>query len=125
MTNPRGETKKAPHRPRIEICWFATFGFMENGDRIPPCDGRLVRCHLIPKQIIRRARGKVWDDRAWVWACGGPIGNAGHHGMLDTSKTLRLPRVAIPDETEEFAAELGLEWWLDRTYGAKDVNANT
>lgn len=60
-----------------------------------------------------------WDERAWRWACGGPMGNAGHHGMLDTARTLRIPRHAIPAETEEFAVEHGLGWWLDREYGER------
>lgn len=84
---------------------------------MPACDGRLVRAHLIPKRLIKRSGGAVWDRRAWVWACGGPMGNGGHHGMLDASRTLRLPRGAIPAGTEELAIELGLEWFLDKEYG--------
>ena len=44
------------------------------------------------------------------------MGNAGHHGMLDASRTLRVPRDRIPAGTEHLAAELGLTWWLDREY---------
>jgi hypothetical protein len=99
-----------------------------------PCDGRLVRAHLIPAQLLKRetnaavrARAMtqatqdmlVWDPRAWVWMCGGPTGIGGHHGRLDYSRRLRIPRHRIPPETEEFAAELGLGWWLDRTYGER------
>lgn len=105
-----------------------------------PCEGRLVRAHLVRQQVIQRelldARGQVnellgaqgkgrlprshdlrWDSRTWVWACGGPTGNGGHHGMLDHSRTLRVPRAALPEDVEEFAAEFGLGWWLDREYG--------
>lgn len=94
-------------------CWFA---------RLPgasACDGRLVRCHLIPRQTIRRevSRSAVLDIRTWVWGCGGPMGVGGHHGMLDYSRTLRIPRNRLPAQVEEFAAEHGLTWWLDRTYG--------
>lgn len=97
-------------RPR---CWLAEL------PDAGPCDGRLRKCHLIPKQTIKREVGKaaMWDDRAWVWGCGGPTGIGGHHGMLDYSRTLRVPRAALPVAVEAFAAEVGLTWWLDREYG--------
>jgi hypothetical protein len=60
---------------------------------------------------------RVWDRGAWVWACGGlGFGNGGHHGMLDHSRTLRVPLEALPSATIELAVELGLDWWLDREY---------
>jgi len=99
------------------MCFLGLFGRLEHDDPMPACDGRLVRCHLIPKQTIRGAGGDVWDRRAWVWGCGGPTGVGGHHGMLDQSRKLRLPRSAIPAGVEELALELGLCWWLDETYG--------
>jgi hypothetical protein len=112
-------------------CWLAGFS-----DR--PCDGRLVRAHLISQQVLRRdvwSRRSlmrwsipgfpdrfddlVWDPAVWVWACGGPHGNAGHHGMLDHQGIgpIRIPRAAIPERTERFAELVGLGWFLDRTYG--------
>lgn len=100
-----------------------------------PCDGRLTRAHLVPQQLLKRtwnqredlreqakAEGRtlrevLWDPRCWVPCCGGPMGNGGHHGMLDQSRKLRIPREKLPPGVEEFAAELGLLWWLDREYG--------
>jgi hypothetical protein len=114
-----------------------------------PCGGRLVRCHLIPKALLKRefphgavrldghwhrltratpAKERVglqyWrlsqmcsDPRSWVLGCGGPMGVSGHHGRLDVSRTLRVPRALLPAAVEEFAAEYGLTWWLTRTYG--------
>jgi len=113
----RGGVRHAP--APSSFCFFRAFGVIEHGDPMPLCSGRLVRCHLIPKVVLERAGGRVWDRRAWVWACGGETGVAGHHGMLDSSRTLRLPRAAIPEGTEELAYELGLMWWLDRTYGSR------
>jgi hypothetical protein len=104
-----------------------------------PCDGALIRAHLIPRQKIKQAvRGnhyfpeshkvsaveqqqraiRDWldDPRSWVPCCGGPMGLSGHHGMLDVSRKLRISRDVLPAAVEEFAAELGLMWWLDRTY---------
>lgn len=127
------------------VCFFAGAG-------AGPCDGALIRAHLVPKQLLRREfpegvamfdgawisvrelRRRVTpegranyrtrslrelhdDERSWVPCCGGPQGNAGHHGMLDQSRRLRIPRAALPAAVEEFAAELGLGWWLDREYG--------
>lgn len=90
------------------------------------CDGSLVRCHLIPQQLLRRELGRGWrkaaaDPRTWVWGCGGPMGCSGHHGMLDYSRTLRVPRERLPEAVVAFAAEAGLLWWLDREYGPLSV----
>jgi len=63
------------------------------------------------------------DSASWVWACGGPSGVGGHHGMLDYARTLRIPRYRLPERTEEFAQDLGLGWWLDRTYGSLEAAA--
>ena len=101
-------------------CWLAQFSDT-------PCDGQLIRAHLLPKQKIRQEinarrltkaekQELYWDPRCWVPACGGPTGIGGHHGLLDGLK-LTVPRAALPEGLEEFAAELGLSWWLDRTYG--------
>lgn len=86
------------------------------------CDGRLVKCHLLPQQLLRRELGRGWrrvamDPRSWVWGCGGGVGVGGHHGALDYARTLRVPRERIPAATEALAAELGLAWWLEREYG--------
>jgi hypothetical protein len=95
-------------------CWFA--GLPDAG----PCDGRLVRCHLIRRQVLRRelnAPPAVVDDpRCWVWGCGGPTGAAGHHGALDTARTLRVPRDRLPAAFVEFVEELWLGWWAEREY---------
>lgn len=123
------------------VCFFA--GVRGAG----PCDGQLIRAHLVPRQLLKRefpygaslgehgwfalGRSQAWyhgltvvrvdelvaDPRSWVPCCGGPMGNAGHHGMLDVSKRLRIARADLPAAVEEFAAELGLGWWLDREYG--------
>lgn len=109
-----------------------------------PCDGALIRAHLIPRQRIVRARKTavwtkdttpaqfrmlqrpeqelVWDERVWVPMCGGPMGNAGHHGMLDAGgvRRLRLVRAWLPSAVEAFAVEYGLEASLERDYGPKE-----
>lgn len=95
------------------VCWLAQFS-----DK--PCDGKLRKCHLIKQQTIVREIGEryAWDPAVWVWGCGGPMGPGGHHGMLDYSRTLRIPRAALPEALEAFAFKHGLDWWLDREYGA-------
>jgi hypothetical protein len=117
------------------VCWFRLYGVMEHDDPVPPCDGQLVRCHLIPKQELRRLpefracrnfnerEAFLYDRRAWAWGCGGPMGDGGHHGLFDHSRRLCFPREAVPAGTEELAYELGLLWFLDRTYGPKELTA--
>lgn len=36
------------------------------------------------------------DPRSWVWACGGPTGVEGHHGMLDCTRSLRVDFGGLP-----------------------------
>lgn len=98
-------------------CWLAAFSDV-------PCDGRMEKAHLVRQQTIKREiRGAedpkaiLWDSRVLRPGC------YRHHTMLDQAKTLRIPREAIPVETEQYAAELGLTWWLDRTYLRTDVAA--
>lgn len=87
------------------------------------CEGRLIHAHLIKRQTLMRECGAnrgnlaIDDSRSYVWACGGIMGNAGHHGMLDASRTLRIPRTMLPAGLEVLAQELGLLWWLEREYG--------
>lgn len=107
-----------------EVCWLARF---DPDGR--PCDGPPDRAHLIPKSLIRRRLreggitdlkaqgGVVWSRAVWVCAC------RYHHGQLDVSKRLRVPRGAIPQETEAYAAILGLTGWLDREYGRRDADS--
>jgi hypothetical protein len=92
-------------------CWLAQFSKT-------PCDGQLVRCHLIPRQILRReGHADLIDDRrTWVPGCGGPTGIGGHHGELDSSRRLRIPIWDIPTETLLLAEEIGLGWWIEREY---------
>jgi hypothetical protein len=93
---------------------------MELGDPMPPCDGRLVKCHLIPRQVLRRHGVGEMAPGSWVWGCGGPTGSGGHHGMFDFSRTLRLSREMIPQDTERLAKTVGLLWYLDREYGRRE-----
>lgn len=110
-----------------------------------PCDGALVRAHLVPRQLLKKsfphgvllehgtwrranryedryelphrsAGALALDERSWVLCCGGPMGNGGHHGQLDVSRRLRLSHDQLPATVIEFANELGLGWYLDRTY---------
>lgn len=112
----------------VEVCWLAQFAPAVS------CRGPVVRCHLVPKQTIRREvwnqrealrpllvqLGKVFpstlrllqgDPRCWRLGC------EIHHHMLDSSRKLRIPRERLPRETEAFCSDYGLLWWLDREYG--------
>jgi hypothetical protein len=116
-----------------------------------PCDGPLIRAHLIPKRMIKRevfsallARGVekplarlslvdyAMDERCWVMCCGGLTGIGGHHAELDApgvSVAPRLRRDELPEGLEAFVAELdgmlvGREpfaVWMDKTYGERST----
>lgn len=115
-----------PLQPKHCLCYFAVFGFMEpwaDGTlvKMPPCDGRLVKCHLIKRTVLRSAgcgHNLEWAEPVWTWGCGGPMGNSGHHGLFDFGR-LKLPRSAISSETEAFAERFGLGWYLDEKYGER------
>lgn len=71
---------------------------------------------------VRSLKSLQDDSATWVWACGGDMGLEGHHGDLDgrrgVHRPLRVPRGALPAETERFALDFGLASYLDRKYGA-------
>jgi hypothetical protein len=102
-------------------CYLAAFSDV-------PCGGRMERAHLIRLQTLRRELRKTWamlelseeDMQAMLWspAVWRPACHV-HHGLLDQSKALRIPREAIPVETEVFAVKHGVDWWLSRTYGER------
>lgn len=109
-------------------CFLGRHGLYSVGDMaslMPACEGRLIRAHIIPQRVLKQhlpsheIPNLLWSPAVWVWACGGSMGNAGHHGALDSSRALRLPRAAIPARTEVFAARWNLTWWLDVEYGVK------
>src|SRR4051812_26964881 len=99
-------------------CWLAPFSTR-------PCEGRLIRAHLIPRQLLKReGLARFIDDPAtWVPGCGGITGCSGHHGQLDSARTLRVPREALPEALEAFCADHGLLWFLDREYGPLEMAA--
>lgn len=93
-----------------ESCFLAAFSSR-------PCDGALIRAHLIAKQALRRRGFDPWDERSWVWACGGPWpGLSGHHGAFDAFK-LRVPAVALPGALVEMCEEFGMVPYIERRYG--------
>jgi hypothetical protein len=47
-------------KPESNGCFLARFS-------ATPCSGRLVRCHLVPKQMLKREKLDPWDQRTWVW----------------------------------------------------------
>jgi hypothetical protein len=108
------------HRYSRPACWFAE----TLGAPAGMCDGQLVRAHLVPKQAVWReirwldesTSLTLWDERAWVWACGGPTGIGGHHGMFDSGR-IAVPPEKLPTGLREYLAELGLEWMIERYFG--------
>lgn len=83
-----------------------------------PCDGPIDRCHLIPKQRLKREcpAVDVWAPAWWVNGC------RHHHANFDNWVT-RIPRSAVPAVTEKAAVDAGIVWSLDRDYGPREVAA--
>lgn len=78
---------------------------------------KVERAHLEATGLeYRSLHALISDPRIWRWGCGGPTGIGGHHGKVDGLQ-LRISRYKLPQSVEEFADELGITWWLDRTYG--------
>lgn len=72
-----------------------------------------IECHhvLSRQQLRRHGHGdKVWDARNGI-----PLAPRVHE--RHTLAVERVPRASLPVAAEEFAAELGLTWLLDRVYG--------
>jgi hypothetical protein len=106
-------------------CWFK---------RLPdagPCEGRLVKCHLIKRQVLVRELGKregerlVRDDRTWVWGCGGPMGPGGHHGQFKPDGPKGIPLSLLPEGYTRLMAELGLWWYVERTFNRRSSFEDT
>jgi len=70
----------------------------------------MQQAHLIPKQLLRREHLPLWKKAVWVWAC------ADHHAAFDNARSIRVPRTAIPQSTEQFAKRHELTWYLDRHF---------
>ena len=109
------QRKKVPMSYYNKDCWLAHHGVSERGF-ITPCEGRLVRVHLLPQQLLKREGGEPGDPRSYILGCGGITGIGGHHGELDSARTLRIPYLELPAGLLEMAEELGLGWWLEREY---------
>lgn len=112
--------------PRLEreenpACFLAAHGHLEKGGALPPCEGLLVRCHLIDQQELNRRGLEVGDPATYVAGCGGLTGLGGHHGMFDggSPNKLRLRFADLPPNTVRFAEEHGLVPWLERKYGPR------
>jgi hypothetical protein len=118
---------------------------------IVPCDGPLDAAHLIRAQKIRHAfpfgawrwpsgewtpivraeemhglegavERRTLDELVYDPSIGVPACRR-HHGMLDTARTLRIPREALPEGVTEFARAFGLLWWLDTEYTHRETEA--
>jgi len=106
-------------------CWFKSL------PDAGPCDGRLVKCHLIKRQVLERELGKreggrlVRDDRTWVWGCGGPMGPGGHHGQFKPDGAKPIPLSRLPLGFLRLMADLDLWWYVERTFNRRSSFEDT
>lgn len=101
---PTDEQLAARHRT---ACWLSRFSDLD-------CRGPLQLCHLIDKQRLRAngvTEDDIWDERVVVNGC------EHHHGAVPKGD---IPRDELPPGLEEYAAEHGLTWSLDRDFGTLD-----
>jgi hypothetical protein len=52
----------------------------------------------------------LWDPRVGV-----PV-RRWHHDQWENAR-LSVPRASLPAEVETFAEEVGLQWWIERSFG--------
>jgi hypothetical protein len=88
---------------------------MEKGDPLPPCEGRLIRAHLIPQQLLHRRGLEPGDPATYRLSCGGISGLGGHHGLFDQHR-LEVPFRELPDDTVAFAIAYDLIPHLERRF---------
>jgi hypothetical protein len=77
-----------------------------------PCEGVLQAHHAITAQSLRKAglREHLTDPRVGAAVCY-------RHHRRHHNRAEPLKRAMLPMRVEEFAAEHGLVWLLDRYYG--------
>ena len=74
--------------------------------------------HLIPKRLLKSEGyvDRLWDRANAMVLC--RICHARHENAF-----ARIPAGRIPHEGWRFAQDLGLDWYLERVYGAEDEAA--
>jgi hypothetical protein len=96
-----------------------------------PCDGRLVHCHLVKRQVLERELGRsdgrvaAQQEWSWVWGCGGPMGPGGHHGQFKPDGPKPIPLSLLPVDFTRRMSELGLWWYVERTFNRRSSFEDT
>jgi hypothetical protein len=93
--------------------------FFEDWEDVGPCEGRIVKAHLVKRQVLLREGHPeaIEDPRSWIPVCGGwGYGNAGHHGQMDHSRTLHLQFSNLPFGFIELMDGIGMSWYVDKHY---------
>ena len=113
----RKQKPEVPFNIFSERCQLARF------DPDHPCEGPVVRCHLIQEQWLLNTLGlsmfDAWHEDFWIPGCNG-LGtpHGGHHFRLDNG-LLKIDREFLPARLERRAAlDDRIEAKLEREYGA-------
>lgn len=123
--------RRQGHGARYSGCWVCdvlALGAAEihrcrelSGGR--PLDGH----HVLPKQLLKRefqfgTAGRTSDgghrslaELLWDPRVGVPV-RRWHHDQWENAR-LSVPRAVLPAEVETFAEEVGLQWWIERSFG--------
>lgn len=89
------------------------------GKRCVVCGGKAVQGHHVTEAAVLRREGhadKLWDLRNMVPVCSYCHGR--HH-----LGARRITEDLLPAPALAFASELGLDWWIERTYPANPAHA--
>lgn len=76
--------------------------------------------HIISKQHLRRYCKADFERLRWDARNG--LGLCQWHHMRHESCKQRVPRELLPAGAIEFAAELGLDWLLEREYPQEEIH---
>lgn len=112
-----------PRERYFPMCYLAQHGELDNGDPLPSCEGRVVRCHLLKQQELDRRGLDAGDPATYVLGCGGLSGAGGHHALFDKRAGIRrliLAFADLPLITVEWAERHGLVHRLEDLYGPRE-----
>lgn len=122
---PPARRKGLSRVPRERPVTGATFK-VPRGSRCAVCGRKwpLESHHVTPQQLLRRvarerglyAPALLSDARNRLVLCSGPQSCHARH----EAAFRRVPRGLVPAEALEFAADLGLEWYIERTYPGEE-----
>lgn len=82
------------------------------------CSGPLQCHHILPKRVLRC---EGYEDRFWAVPNGLVL--CEFHHMSHENRSRVIDAALLPSTAWAFARDLGMDWWLERFYGAAESEA--